>query len=50
MEHKIKVLLSESEVNHRIKEIGEQISQDFAGKKVHLICVLKGGAFFTCES
>ena len=49
MEHKIKVLLSESEVNHRIKEIGEQISQDFAGKKVHLICVLKGGVFFTCE-
>lgn len=33
MEHKIKVLLSESEVNHRIKEIGEQISQDFCGKK-----------------
>ena len=49
MEHKIKVLVSEQEVNPRIKEIGEQISKDFEGKEVHLICVLKGGVFFTCE-
>lgn len=49
MEHKIKVLVSEEEVNRRIKEIGEQISKDFEGKEVHLICVLKGGVFFTCE-
>lgn len=49
MEHKIKVLLGEDAVNQRIKEIGEQISKDFSGKKVHLICVLKGGVFFTCE-
>ena len=29
--------------------IGEQISKDYAGKEVHLICVLKGGSFFMCE-
>ena len=27
----------------------EQISRDYEGKKVHLICVLKGGVFFLCE-
>lgn len=45
----IKVLISEEEVNKRIEEIGNKISEDYAGKQVHLICVLKGGAFFMCE-
>lgn len=45
----VKVLLTEEEVDKRIKEIGEQISRDYAGKSVHLICVLKGGSFFMCE-
>ena len=49
MEHEIRVLLSEEEVDRRIKEIGEQISRDYAGKSVHLVCVLKGGSFFMCE-
>ena len=33
----------------RIREIGEQISRDYAGRSVHLVCVLKGGTFFMCE-
>lgn len=45
----IKVLISEKEVDERIKELGEQISRDYAGRSVHLICVLKGGVFFMCE-
>jgi len=45
----VRVLLTEEEVDKRIKEIGEQISRDYAGKSVHLICVLKGGSFFMCE-
>lgn len=49
MSEKIRVLLSEEEVNARIKEIGAQISKDYEGKEIHLICVLKGGIFFTCE-
>ena len=48
-EDKIRVLVSEEEVDRRIEEIGAQISRDYAGKQVHLICVLKGGVFFTCE-
>ena len=49
MAEHVKVLLTEEEVNKRIQEIGEQISKDYAGKQVHLVCVLRGGAFFMCE-
>ena len=49
MSESIRVLLSEEEVAKRIREIGEAISRDYEGKEVHLVCVLKGGAFFTCE-
>lgn len=49
MAEKISVLLSEEEVDARIKAIGEQISKDYEGKQVHMICVLKGGTFFMCE-
>ena len=49
MAEHIRVLLTEEEVDKRIQEIGEQISKDYAGKQVHLVCVLKGGSFFMCE-
>lgn len=49
MAEHIKVLVSEEEVDKRIRELGEQISKDYAGKDVHMICVLKGGVFFMCE-
>lgn len=49
MEDKIRVLLSEEEVNRRISEVAAQVSRDYEGRCVHLICVLKGGVFFTCE-
>ncbi len=49
MMERIKMLLSEEEVDARIKQIGEQISKDYYDREVHLICVLKGGSFFMCE-
>ena len=49
MAEKIKVLISEEEVDARIRELGEKISKEYEGKQIHLICVLKGGAFFMCE-
>ena len=49
MKEKIKVLLPEAEVDKKIQELGEQISKDYEGKSIHMICVLKGGVFFTCE-
>ncbi|MBE5870970.1 MAG: hypoxanthine phosphoribosyltransferase [Lachnospiraceae bacterium] len=49
MAEKISVLISEEDVDKRIQEIGEQISKEFEGQEVHLICVLRGGSFFMCE-
>ena len=49
MADKIRVLLDEEKVDRRIREIAAQINRDYEGKQVHLICILKGGVFFTCE-
>ena len=49
MAETIRVLVPEKEVDKRIEELGKKISEDYAGKQVHLICVLKGGVFFMCE-
>ena len=49
MAERIRVLLSEEEVDKRIREIAGEINRDYAGRAVHLICILKGGVFFTCE-
>ena len=49
MSEKIKVLISEEDVDKKICEIGKQITKAYEGKNVHLICVLKGGVFFMCE-
>ena len=49
MADKIRVLLTEEEVNARISEIAARINEDYEGKSVHLICILKGGVSFTCE-
>lgn len=49
MAEMIKVLITEEEVDARIRELGEKISKEYEGKQIHLICVLKGGVFFMCE-
>ena len=49
MEEKISVLISEKEVNERIEQLGKEIENDYEGKRLHLICILKGGVFMTCE-
>lgn len=49
MAEHIRMMLSEEEVDKQIQKIGDQISEDYAGKQVHLVCVLKGGSFFMCE-
>ena len=49
MKESVRVLLTEEEVDRKIDELGAQITRDYAGKKLHLVCVLKGGAPFMCE-
>lgn len=40
------VLLTEEEIKKRVLELGEQISKDYQGKEVILVCILKGACIF----
>lgn len=43
---KFSIMISEEQVRERIRELGAEISRDYAGKSIHMICVLKGGVYF----
>ena len=45
MAESIRVLIPEKDVAARIEEMGRQISEDYEGKQVHLIC----SGFHECE-
>ncbi|MBO5564993.1 MAG: hypoxanthine phosphoribosyltransferase [Lachnospiraceae bacterium] len=49
MNYTIQEMISEAEIDKRIREMGAQISKDYEGKEVCLIGILKGASFFTCE-
>ena len=49
MTDEILTMIPEEKIEQRAREIGEEISRDYAGKSVHMICVLKGGVYFMTE-
>lgn len=49
MEDKIRVMISEEDLDKKIRYLGEQISKDYEGKSVHIVCILKGSVFFAAE-
>ncbi len=49
MAEHIRVLISEEEIEKRLDEMAKQISEDYAGQSVHLVCILKGSIFVTTE-
>ncbi len=49
MADKISVMISEEEIQKRVKEMAAQIDKDYEGEEVLLICILKGSIFFTTE-
>lgn len=49
MEDRIEVLFSEKEIDDRIRELAKEISRDYKGKEITIICILKGATFFACE-
>lgn len=49
MADKLSTLFREEEVNKRIAELGAEITKEYAGKELLLICILKGAAPFACE-
>lgn len=44
-----KIVFKKSEIKKRVKEIGQAISQDYQGKDLVLIGVLRGAAFFLTD-
>ncbi len=46
MKEIIHELISEEQVEERIREMAEQLSRDYAGKTLHMICILKGSVIF----
>ena len=48
-EHMVKPLFTEEEVERKIRELAARISEDYAGRQLHLIGVLKGSVPFMAE-
>lgn len=44
-----KVVFSEEQIQARIKELGAQLSRDYADKKPLIICILKGAFIFMAD-
>ena len=45
----LRTLISEEQVQSRIREIGEQITADYPEGTLYLICILKGACFFLAD-
>lgn len=43
------VLIPEEKLRDRVRELGEEISRDYAGKKILAICILRGGVMFLTD-
>lgn len=49
MDYHIDELISEEKINERIGELAKQLDEEYAGKELHLVVILKGSVFFACE-
>ena len=49
MTEKITQLISEEDIEKRIRELAEAISRDYEGREIRLVCILKGGSFFMVD-
>lgn len=45
----IETLISEEKLQARIAELGEQISKDYEGSELVVLCILKGGVMFMVD-
>lgn len=49
MYENISVLISEEEINKRLDEMAQEINEEYKGKRLHVIGILKGSVYFVCE-
>jgi hypoxanthine phosphoribosyltransferase len=45
----IKTLISEEEIQTRIKELAKQIDSDYNNEEIVIVCILKGAVFFAID-
>ena len=45
----LEVLITESRIQNRVREMGAQITRDYQGKNLHLVAVLKGACVFLSD-
>src|SRR3954454_21714372 len=43
------ILVQRDELAHRVRELGAEISRDYEGRDLLLVCVLKGAVFFLSD-
>jgi len=48
-ESSLRVLLSAQQIQARIQELGQQITEDYPSGNLHLVCILKGACFFLSD-
>ena len=46
---KIKVLINEEQINRKLDELANQLMEEYKGKDLVFLCILKGSVFFTVE-
>lgn len=44
-----RILITQEEIQEKVKQLGAQISKDYKGKNPVLICILKGGIIFLSD-
>lgn len=44
-----KILVSEEQIKTRVRELGAEISRDYAGEEILIVCILRGGVMFTVD-
>lgn len=50
LKHDIKtVLITREQIAKRVREMGQQITKDYAGKEIVLVGILKGAMPFLCD-
>ncbi|MFL7892709.1 MAG: hypoxanthine phosphoribosyltransferase [Anaerolineales bacterium] len=43
------ILIPAEDLQERISELGQQINEDYLGRNLHLICILRGGVLFLAD-
>ncbi len=46
---RIEKLITEEQLQARVKEIADQINKEYAGEKITFVCVLRGSLYFTAD-